>query len=59
MIPTGGNPREVDIEPDGNGSVLKSLQTAVNGICTEISSRSASIGGPERIGTSPTPKQPK
>lgn len=26
MIPTGGNPREIDIEPDGNGSVLKSLQ---------------------------------
>lgn len=31
LIPTGGNPREIDIEPDGNGSVLKSLQTAVNG----------------------------
>lgn len=31
LIPTGGNPREIDIEPDGNGSVLKSLQAAVNG----------------------------
>lgn len=31
MIPTGGNPREIDIEPDANGSILKSLQSAVNG----------------------------
>lgn len=31
LIPTGGNPREIDIEPDGNGSVLKSLQAAVKG----------------------------
>ena len=31
LIPTGGNPREIDIESDANGSVLKSLQAAVNG----------------------------
>lgn len=31
LIPTDGNPREIDIEPDGNGSVLNSLQAAVNG----------------------------